>query len=98
VYRSLRELTMSYFHEYANKRGRKTLRSYSVSFDMRELDAALWVTNAESCWEAHDRLVQLRHYPLIDRRQERLLAPRDRFEREAGKLVEYPRPAKIRGT
>src|SRR5215831_17318145 len=29
IYRSLRELAMSYFHEYFDKRGRKTLRSYS---------------------------------------------------------------------
>jgi hypothetical protein len=93
IYRTLRELTMSYFHEYANRRGHKTLRSYSASFDMRRIDPALWITNGKSCWEAHDRLEQLRHYPLITRRQERLLTRRDRFEREAGKLVEYPRPA-----
>jgi hypothetical protein len=36
--------------------------------------------------------VELRHYPLISRRQEKLLAKRDPFERRAGKLVEYPRP------
>ena len=34
VYRSLRELAMSYFHEYFNS-GRKTLRTYSVSIDLR---------------------------------------------------------------
>lgn len=92
VYRSLRELTMSYFHEYANRRGHKTLRSYSGSFDLRRIDSDLWVTNTKSCWETHDRLADLRHYPLMPRRQERLLTRRDRFEREAGKLVEYPRP------
>jgi len=37
VYRSLRELAMSYFHEYCNKRHQKTLRSYSAAFDMRRL-------------------------------------------------------------
>jgi hypothetical protein len=93
VYRSLRELAMSYFHEYYNKRGRKTLRSYSVSFDMRRLDPALWVTHAGACWEAHDRLAALRHYPLISARQAALLARRDPFERKMGKMVEYPRPA-----
>jgi hypothetical protein len=93
VYRSLRELAMSYFHEYYNKRGRKTLRSYSVSFDMRRLDPALWVTRDGACWEAHDRLAALRHYPLITARQEALLARRDPFERRMGKMVEYPRPA-----
>src|SRR6267142_4387208 len=45
VYRTLRELAMSYFHEYFNKRYQKTLRSYSAIVDLRKVDAALWVTN-----------------------------------------------------
>ena len=94
IYRTLRELALSYFHEYANKRGHKTLRSYSAPFDMRRIDTAEWVTAAKSCWKTHDRLVEQRHYPLISRRQERLLTKRDAFERKAGKMVEYPRPPK----
>ena len=92
IYRSLRELTLSYFHEYSNKRGHKTLRSYSVPFDMRRISPAEWVVSEVNCWKTHDRLTALRHFPLISRRQERLLAPRDKFERRASKLVEYPRP------
>lgn len=92
IYRTLRELALSYFHEYSNKRGHKTLRSYTAPFDLRRIDPALWVTNPKSCWETHDRLAALRHYLLIDRRQERLLTRRDAFERVAAKLVEYPRP------
>ncbi len=38
VYRSLRELAMSYFHEYVDRHGRKTLRSYSSAFDLRRID------------------------------------------------------------
>ena len=59
-------------------------------------DPPEWITNEKSCWKAHDRLVELRHYPLINRRQERLLTKRDAFERRAGKLVEYPSPVKPR--
>ncbi|HEY5307289.1 MAG TPA: hypothetical protein VIK97_02155, partial [Casimicrobiaceae bacterium] len=91
VYRSLRELAMSYFHEYSDRRGRKTLRSYSAAFDLRKIDAALWVTCESACGEVNDRLAALRHYPLISARQERLLSPRDAFEREVAKVVEYPR-------
>ena len=94
IYRTLRELALSYFHEYSNRRGHKTLRSYSVPFDLRRLPLDEWVTKVKSCWPAHDRLVVLRHYPLITKRQEKLLARRDAFERKAGKLVEYPRPEK----
>ena len=93
IYRSLRELALSYFHEYSNRRGHKTLRSYSTSFDLRRLDPAEWVTSTKSCWATHDRLVVLRHFALISKRQEGLLAKRDAFERKAAKMVEYPRPA-----
>jgi hypothetical protein len=96
IYRNLRELALSYFHEYYNKRGHKTLRSYSGAFDMRRIDPALWVTGGRTCWEAHDRLAELRHYALISASQERLLARRDPFERLISKNVEYPRPQTIK--
>jgi hypothetical protein len=92
VYRSLRELALSYFHEYCNKRGHKTLRSYSAAFDLRRVDPEQWVTCGSACQEVHDQLAALRHYPLISRRQEKLLTRRDAFEREAGKRLQYPRP------
>ena len=94
VYRTLRELAMSYFHEYFDKRGRKTLRSYSAAFDLRRIDPALWVTSEAACLETHARLAALRHYRLISSRQERLLTKRDPFERKAAAVVEYPRPPK----
>jgi hypothetical protein len=96
IYRTLRELAMSYFHEYYNKRYLKTLRSYSRPVDLRRTDPALWVTNEQPCEEIHDRLVKARHYPLISKMQERLLARRDSFERKASKLVQYPKPPKSR--
>ena len=92
IYRTLRELALSYFHEYFNKRGHKTLRSYSLPFDMRRIDPKDWITARKNCWAAHDRITELRHYALISRRQEKLLAKRDPFERKAAKMVEYPRP------
>jgi len=93
VYRSLRELVMSYFHEYYNKRGHKTLRSYSGPFDMRRFEPEHWVTSEKSCWAAHDWLADLRHYALISARQVRMLSRRDPFERRAAKMVQYPKPA-----
>ena len=92
IYRTLRELSLSYFHEYSNKRGHKTLRSYSVPLDMRRLAPQDWVTAAKNCWKTHDRITDQRHFALISPRQERLLAPRDKFERKASRIVEYPRP------
>ena len=94
IYRSLRELALSYFHEYCNPRGRRTLRSYSAAFDLRRIDPQLWVTREDPCQEANDRLAATRHYPLITPRQEKLLSRRDPFERRAARLVEYSPPRK----
>jgi hypothetical protein len=93
VYRTLRELAISYFHEYCDKRGRKTLRSFSRPFDLRRLDPNIWVTNEGACLEAHGRLVSLRHYKLIAASQQRILSSRNAFERRVAKIVQYPRTA-----
>lgn len=92
VYRSLRELVMSYFHEYANLRREKTLRNYSVAFDLRRVDPKLWVTNGENCWDVDERLGEIRHYDLVTPRQVRLLRTRDRFEARIDRLRQWPRP------
>lgn len=88
VYRSLRELAMSYFHEYTN-RERKTLRNYSVSFDLRRFAPQLWVTNETPCWEVAAALDDCRHYRLLTPAQSRMLRPRDGMELKADRLLEY---------
>ncbi len=92
VYRSLRELAMSYFHEYNNKRGERTLRSYTRPYDLRRVDPALWVTNPQACWEIHDKLAALHHVPLVTPAQVRRLSRLDPFERRIGRLYQYPKP------
>jgi hypothetical protein len=92
VYRNLRELAMSYFHEYANKRGQKTLRSYAGPFDLRRFDPALWITNDKNCWEIGATLDDTPHRPLLTKRQTRVLRLRDAMERRAGALNEHRPP------
>jgi hypothetical protein len=94
VYRSLRELAMSYLHEYANKRSQKTLRSYAGPFDLRRLDPGLWITNGKNCWDVGATLDDLRHRPLLTKRQARTLRLRDTVERKAGALTEHRPPRK----
>lgn len=88
VYRTLRELAMSYLHEYTN-RARKTLRTYSVPVDLRRFPPVMWVTNDEDCWEVGAALDDVRHYRLLTPAQARRLAPRDATELRADDLVQY---------
>lgn len=91
VYRNLRELAMSYLHEYCDHGGNKTMRSYSRPFDLRNVDPRQWVSNDGACWETHDRLADSRHHALLSLRQARELRPRDPFERLAAQIEEFPR-------
>ena len=95
IYRSLRELAMSYFHEYTNRRYQKTLRSYSRAFDLRRLAPELWVTNPKHCWDLGWALDAAHHYKLLTHRQEKLLGLREGIEREAQKLKIFQPPGSI---
>jgi hypothetical protein len=92
VYRTLRELAMSYFHEYTNKLEHKTLREYSLPYDMRRMDASLWVSGSKSCWDVPEKLDGLRHFPLVNGRHLRTVTRRDPFERRLGGILQYRRP------
>jgi len=93
IYRSLRELAMSYFHEYV-MRERKTLRRYSRAFDLRRFDAKLWVTNTDNCWDVAAALDDTRHYPLLSAAQARRLRQRDTMELRAGQLLQTKAPSR----
>ena len=94
VYRSARELAMSYLHEYYNKRDCKTLRTYSRPYDLRRMKPEGWVTAKDGAWDLIDNLEDTRHYRLMTRSQARSLIRRDPFEREVGNLLQYRRPNK----
>ncbi len=88
VYRSLRELAMSYFHEYVHH-NKKTMRTYSASFDLRRFTPEQWVTTEGSSWDIPGALDVSRHYKLLTKQQMRALKSRDAFEMKAGKMLEY---------
>ena len=91
-YTGSRELAMSYFHEYTNRRNDKTLREYSVPFDLRRVDPRVWVNGDKGAWEVAAALDDIRHFRLVAGRHLRLVSGRDPFERRAGALSQYRTP------
>jgi len=65
VYRNLRELVMSYFEAFFNSLGEKTLRGYTVTLDLRKLDALEWETDDRGADEIEQRLKHLHLKPVI---------------------------------
>lgn len=86
VYRSLRELVMSYFEHYYNLRRMRTLRAYSAPVSLDSLNGLDWRTSEEELWEIPERLVDVRHFPVLTPQAERSLTLIDRRLFEAGRL------------
>jgi hypothetical protein len=65
VYRTLRELVMSYFEHYYNLRKEKTLRRYSRPVDLRRFDSRHWMTAEEDVWFVPEYLTEISHTDLL---------------------------------
>jgi hypothetical protein len=73
VYRSLRELVMSYFDAYFNTAGYRSLRSYSAPVDLRRFDALEWRTSPAPLDPIEEWLFHIRHYALLTAPMKRAL-------------------------
>lgn len=89
VYKSIRELVMSYFHEYFLENGKKTLRSFSKPFDLsRNTD---WLATEESLADLAYALDHSLHEKILTPRQIGNLRKADKIEIKAGEITENRR-------
>lgn len=72
VYRTVRELVMSYFEHYHNLAGEKSLRRYSRPVRLSRFGND-WMIACDDVWHIPEHLCTVPHFPLIDRRMERYL-------------------------
>ena len=84
VYRTLRELAMSYFEQYYNLRGERTLRAWAGPVNLARLDRQHWMTAEEDVWCVPELLIAAKHRALFPHRVARTLPRLDRRSFEAG--------------
>jgi len=65
VYRSLRELAMSYFNLYFNLRRERTMRTFSRPVNLRRFDHLQWMTTEKPVWFIVNYLFEIHHYKLL---------------------------------
>jgi hypothetical protein len=65
VYRTLRELVMSYFEHYFNVSREKTLRNYSRPVNLAQFDGLRWMISDDDLWPINEHLVRIPHVPLL---------------------------------
>ncbi len=89
IYSNVRELVLSFFHEYTNKKGEKTLRSYSKPVSLSRFDTLNWMTSEEDVWYIPDYLVKVKHHNILTPKQAKNLRKADKTEREIGNITEW---------
>ena len=89
IYKTVRELVFSYFHEYFLNNGKKTLREYSEPFDLNYFNKFHWRTSAENLFNIPQQLDKIKHYKILSLAQIRNLRKADAIEIESGKLIEW---------
>ena len=65
VYRTLRELAISYFEHYFNHSREKTLRNYSRTVDLSRFDRIGWMTAEDDLWVIAEHLAKIPHVALL---------------------------------
>jgi hypothetical protein len=95
VYRSLRELAMSYFNIYFNLRGERTLRRYSRPVDLVRFDHLNWMTTKKPIWFIAEYLCEIPHVSLLTPAMEKDLTRVDKRTIKA-ELVGHKKKSTIR--
>lgn len=91
IYRTLRELALSYFNEwFLIPSGEKTLECYSKPLDLSKRFGTKWITKESNLWEVADALGVAPHYDLVPKGNWRYVRPADAMEIQAGSFPEWP--------
>lgn len=88
VYKTIRELALSYFHEYFMDDGKKTLRRYSKPLNLNIFENS-WPYADGDLWGIDEELDKIKHYDIAPKSVWKNLRKADVIEIEAGKLVDY---------
>ena len=84
IYRTVRELALSYFEGYFNLRRKRSLRRFSRPVNLARFDAQGWMTSEKGVWFIVDHLFDIPHTPLLTKRMERNVARVDERSFQSG--------------
>ena len=90
IHRNLRELVLSYFEDFYNVNGVKTLRAYTAPLDLASFDALAWETERAGVDAIERRLYTARRYPVMPASAAARLSPLDARSFEAGMMGANP--------
>ncbi len=86
VYKTIRELVMSYFDFYYNTKGEKTLREYSNPFNLDRFEKQKWMTTDKDLTQIGDELDKAKHHQIADKKTIKNFSKVDKKLYDAGLL------------
>jgi len=89
IYKNVRELAMSYFHEYFLDSGEKTLKSYSKPFDIWKRFGIKWVTEEKNLDEIAEALDRSPHLNFVPKKNNKFIRPAGQTEIKGAAIVEW---------
>ena len=92
IYRTVRELALSYFNEYFLPNGFKTLRTYSAPFSLLRYGSA-WLDSEDDAWDIMSDLDDSRHFDLVPAGAARGLRPADPIEVRTSRMPQWTKGA-----
>lgn len=86
IHRTLRELVLSYFEDFFNVFGKKTLRYYTRPINLLVFDKLNWMTSPSGVNAVEKYLKRAHLYSLLTNAQEKRLVDVDQLSFEAGRI------------
>lgn len=89
VYRTVRELAMSYFHEYfLTDGGKKTMLGYSRPINLNRFGTK-WITEDRDLWDIAEYIYDSYHHPAVPEKNKKLLRNASALEQKAASIPQY---------
>lgn len=95
IYKNIRELVFSYFHEYFLEDGGKTLKSYSKPFDIWKKFGAKWITEEEDLDEIAEALDKSPHFNFVPEENKKLIRRVGKTEIRGAMITEWQKNKRL---
>lgn len=89
IYKNIRELVFSYFHEYFLDSGEKTLKSFSKPFDVWKKFGVSWITEEEDLDRMAEGLDNSPHINFVPEANKKFLRKAGKTEIKGAGIVQY---------
>ncbi len=89
IYKTIRELALSYFHEYfLITNGDKTLRGYTEPMDMKKFGST-WMTDENDLWDIAEKIFYMKHTQIIPEKNKKYIRKASEIERKGAGIEEW---------